>query len=155
MQGGSQTYICASTFFSPFLYLCLELAFKHVVLVGGFAASDWLFSQVHDKLLLYDLNITRPEHHVSVVASLEINLVLTSYSVTRQCLMAPCHSITIASCALESLNLPTEFSRALTLIPLIRLTNKDSTMYILILSGSDVSSIPSMSFCQRFIYFPS
>ena len=72
MQGGSQTYICASTFFSPFLYLCLELAFKHVVLVGGFAASDWLFSQVHDKLLLYDLNITRPEHHVSVVASLEL-----------------------------------------------------------------------------------
>jgi hypothetical protein len=58
--------------------LCLELAFKHVVLVGGFAASDWLFSKVQEKLLPHDMNITRPEHHVSVAASFEIHLVLNS-----------------------------------------------------------------------------
>ena len=77
MQGGSQTYICASILFFGRI-ICLELAFKHVVLVGGFAASDWLFSKVQEKLLPYDMNITRPEHHVSVAASLEIHLVLNS-----------------------------------------------------------------------------
>ena len=40
------------------------LYFQHVVLVGGFAASDWLFSEVYNSLTLHGLNIFRPEHHV-------------------------------------------------------------------------------------------
>jgi hypothetical protein len=152
MQGGLQTYICAPFFFIHSI-LCLEPAFKHVVLVGGFAASDWLFNKVQEKLLPYDMNITRPEYHVSVVASPEINLILTFESGIRPCLMAPCHSITTALYALESLSLPTELSRAFNSIPLIQLTNKDSTMHILILMGSGVSRIPSLSSFQRFVYF--
>jgi hypothetical protein len=87
------------------------------------------------------MNVTRPQNHVSVPPSLEINLVLTSYSGIRPCLMAPCHSITTALYTLESLSLPTELSRAFASIPLIQITNKDSTMYILILMGSGVSRI--------------
>ena len=38
--------------------------FQHVVLVGGFAASDWLFSRVYELLTPLGLNIVRPENHV-------------------------------------------------------------------------------------------
>ena len=69
--------------------------------------------------------------------------------------MAPCHSITTALYALESLSLPMEISGALTSIPLLRITNKDSTMYLLIIMGGGLSRIPSLSSCQRFVYFPS
>jgi len=47
--------------------ICPELGFQHVVLVGGFAASDWLFNEVHQKLLPHGLNIIRPQNHVSVL----------------------------------------------------------------------------------------
>jgi hypothetical protein len=40
------------------------LYFQHVVLVGGFAASDWLFSKVHEILTPLGLTIVRPENHV-------------------------------------------------------------------------------------------
>ena len=40
------------------------LYFQHVVLVGGFAASDWLFTKVHEMLTPLGLNIIRPENHV-------------------------------------------------------------------------------------------
>ena len=40
------------------------LYFQHVVLVGGFAANDWLFSKVYDLLTPLGLNIVRPENHV-------------------------------------------------------------------------------------------
>jgi hypothetical protein len=32
--------------------------------VGGFAASDWLFSKVHELLTPVGLNVVRPENHV-------------------------------------------------------------------------------------------
>jgi len=38
---------------------------SHVVLVGGFAASDWLFSKVNELLTPLKLNIVRPENHVN------------------------------------------------------------------------------------------
>jgi hypothetical protein len=37
---------------------------QHVVLVGGFAASDWLFAKLYDKLTPLGLNIVRPENYV-------------------------------------------------------------------------------------------
>jgi tRNA A37 threonylcarbamoyltransferase TsaD len=37
---------------------------KHVVLVGGFAASDWLFNQVNARLSKDGLNVVRPEIYV-------------------------------------------------------------------------------------------
>jgi hypothetical protein len=40
------------------------LYFQHVVLVGGFAASDWLFTKVYGLLSPLGLNIVRPENHV-------------------------------------------------------------------------------------------
>jgi hypothetical protein len=42
---------------------------SHVVLVGGFAASDWLFSTVHDLLTPLGLNIVRPENYVNKAVS--------------------------------------------------------------------------------------
>ena len=39
---------------------------QHVVLVGGFAASDWLFSKVYESLTPLGINIVRPENHVWV-----------------------------------------------------------------------------------------
>jgi hypothetical protein len=147
-------YLCVDYFFLPRI-LRLELAFKHVVLVGGFAASDWLFSKVQEKLLQHGMNITRPQNHVSVPPSFEINLVLTSHSGIRPFLMAPCHSISTALYALESRSVLMEISATRPSIPLIQITNKDSTMHILILTGPSVSRIPSLSFCQRFVYIPS
>jgi len=42
---------------------------SHVVLVGGFAASDWLFAKVHELLNPLGLNIVRPESHVNKAVS--------------------------------------------------------------------------------------
>jgi hypothetical protein len=42
---------------------------SHVVLVGGFAASDWLFNKVHEALTPLGLNILRPENHVNKAVS--------------------------------------------------------------------------------------
>jgi len=42
---------------------------SHVVLVGGFAASDWLFTKVHEALTPTGLNIVRPENHVNKAVS--------------------------------------------------------------------------------------
>jgi len=41
----------------------------HVVFVGGFAASDWLFSKVQAALTSLKLNVTRPENHVNKAVS--------------------------------------------------------------------------------------
>ncbi|KAJ3522838.1 hypothetical protein NMY22_g11713 [Coprinellus aureogranulatus] len=38
----------------------------HVVLVGGFAASDWLFERVKEGLKVHGMNVVRPENHVYV-----------------------------------------------------------------------------------------
>jgi len=69
----------------------LNVGFQHVVLVGGFAASDWLFNEVHQQLLPHGLNIVRPQNHVSVPPFFQIHHVLThfvQYSGTRLYLMA-------------------------------------------------------------------
>ncbi|KAH6918429.1 hypothetical protein BKA70DRAFT_1087615 [Coprinopsis sp. MPI-PUGE-AT-0042] len=42
---------------------------KHVVLVGGFAASDWLFNQVNSRLSKDGLNVVRPEIYVNKAVS--------------------------------------------------------------------------------------
>ena len=69
--------------------------------------------------------------------------------------MAPCHSITTALYALESLSLPMELSRALASIPLLQTINKDSAMYLLLLQGTGISRVTSLSSYQRFVYIPS
>ena len=101
------------------------------------------------------MNISRPQNHVSVPPSLEINLVLTFYVGTRLCLMEPCLSITTILYTLESLSLPTELSRPVPSIPMTQITNKDYTIHILIFLGSGLSRNYSMSSFQRFVYFPS
>ncbi|KAF6752246.1 hypothetical protein DFP72DRAFT_991107 [Ephemerocybe angulata] len=42
---------------------------KHVVLVGGFSASDWLFNKVEEVLQPKGLNVIRPESHVNKAVS--------------------------------------------------------------------------------------
>ena len=47
---------------------------QHVVLVGGFAASDWLFNKVHEALTPLGLNVLRPESHVYVFCQIYLDL---------------------------------------------------------------------------------
>ena len=54
--------LCASFF--KYLFPNYVLYFQHVVLVGGFAASDWLFTKTYELLTPLGLNIVRPENHV-------------------------------------------------------------------------------------------
>ncbi|EFI28063.1 hypothetical protein CC1G_14089 [Coprinopsis cinerea okayama7 len=42
---------------------------SHVVLVGGFAASDWLYFKVRDTLKPQGFNVVRPENHVNKAVS--------------------------------------------------------------------------------------
>ena len=57
--------ISVSLYTSYFKYRFPNLLyFQHVILVGGFAASDWLFTRVHELLTPLGLNIVRPENHV-------------------------------------------------------------------------------------------
>jgi len=37
---------------------------QHVILVGGFASSDWLFEKVRATLTQRGLTVIRPENHV-------------------------------------------------------------------------------------------
>jgi len=39
--------------------------FTHIVLVGGFAASDWLYKQVSEALKAKGFSVVRPDHHVN------------------------------------------------------------------------------------------
>lgn len=41
---------------------------QHVVLVGGFAASDWLFKKIEEELAPHQFNVIRPESHVWVLS---------------------------------------------------------------------------------------
>jgi len=38
--------------------------FTHVVLVGGFAASDWLYKQVSEALTKKGFSVVRPDYYV-------------------------------------------------------------------------------------------
>jgi hypothetical protein len=58
------------------IYRTIFCNFQHVVLVGGFAASDWLFSKVFELLTPLGINIVRPENHVWVFFKIKT----TSYS---------------------------------------------------------------------------
>jgi hypothetical protein len=98
------------------------------------------------------MNITRPQNYVSVAASLGIHFVLTRHLGTRLCLTAPCRSIMTILCTLESPSSLMEASTRLSSIPLPQVTNRGSMIHILIFLESDVSGIPSMLSCQRFIY---
>ncbi|KAF8805109.1 hypothetical protein BYT27DRAFT_7192750 [Phlegmacium glaucopus] len=46
-----------------------ESPISHVVLVGGFAASDWLFDSVKSSLASVGLNVLRPENYVNKAVS--------------------------------------------------------------------------------------
>ncbi|KAF9523663.1 hypothetical protein CPB83DRAFT_862441 [Crepidotus variabilis] len=57
---------------------------SHVILVGGFAASDWLFVNVKDALTKKGLTVVRPENHVNkAVSDGAISFYLDHYVRTR------------------------------------------------------------------------
>ncbi|TEB37894.1 hypothetical protein FA13DRAFT_1725514 [Coprinellus micaceus] len=57
---------------------------KHVVLVGGFSASDWLFTKVDEALAPKGLNVIRPESHVNkAVSDGAISFYLDHFVTTR------------------------------------------------------------------------
>ncbi|KAF9523665.1 hypothetical protein CPB83DRAFT_657624 [Crepidotus variabilis] len=57
---------------------------KHMVLVGGFGSSDWLYQQVKDKLAGKELTITRPESSLNkAVSNGAISFHLDHYVRTR------------------------------------------------------------------------
>ena len=43
---------------------------QHIVLVGGFSASDWVYNQVSEALEPFGMHIIRPDNHVSVLTIL-------------------------------------------------------------------------------------
>jgi len=58
--------------------------FTHVVLVGGFAASDWLYKQVSEALTEKGFSVVRPDHHVNkAVADGAISYHLDHFVQTR------------------------------------------------------------------------
>ncbi|KAF8161604.1 hypothetical protein B0H34DRAFT_386789 [Crassisporium funariophilum] len=58
--------------------------FTHVVLVGGFAASDWLFKKVSESLKKLGYSVVRPDHHVNkAVADGAISYYIDHYVQTR------------------------------------------------------------------------
>jgi len=58
--------------------------FTHVVLVGGFAASDWLYTQVSEALNKKGFSVVRPDHHVNkAVADGAISYYLDHFVKTR------------------------------------------------------------------------
>ena len=75
-----------------------HLYFQHVVLVGGFAASDWLFSKVHELLTPLGLNIVRPENHVWVLFEIKTTILFRFFfSETKLFRMARSHSTSTTS----------------------------------------------------------
>ena len=63
------------------------------MLVGGFAASDWLFNQVHDALTPIGLNIVRPENHVWVFFKVETILIIFNIIIQKQSCVGWCDLI--------------------------------------------------------------
>ena len=58
----SVSCLCLSPYVIDFVLTTSTI--QHVVLVGGFAASDWLFNSVYTPLQKLGLNVVRPENHV-------------------------------------------------------------------------------------------
>jgi hypothetical protein len=98
-----------------------------VILVGGFAASDWLFARVKDRLSMKGLAVTRPENHVQVLHDVRwTNFRHTYYPAgTKPFLMGRYHSISIITSALELPKLLTDRLRILFTTVLIPNTSKD------------------------------
>ena len=72
--------------------------FQHVVLVGGFASNDWLFSKVYESLTPFGLNIVRPENHVWVLFKVKTIVLFKKYFIETKLLrMARSHSISTTS----------------------------------------------------------
>ena len=81
--------------------------FQHVVLVGGFAASDWLFSKVHELLTPLGLYIVRPENHVWVFSKIKTTILFKkkkTSSETKLFRMARSHSTSTTLWELVFLN---------------------------------------------------
>jgi len=58
--------------------------FTHVVLVGGFAASDWLYKKVSEALKEKGFSVVRPDHHVNkAVADGAISYYIDHFVQTR------------------------------------------------------------------------
>ena len=67
MNSAHKTISVGLNLYSSFFRHCFPihlLYFQHVVLVGGFSASDWLFSKVYESLTPLGLNVVRPENQV-------------------------------------------------------------------------------------------
>ena len=65
-QKNSARITISVSFYMTFLKYRFPNHFQHVVLVGGFAESDWLFTKVHEMLIPFGLNLIRPVNHVWV-----------------------------------------------------------------------------------------
>ncbi|KAF8161589.1 hypothetical protein B0H34DRAFT_385803 [Crassisporium funariophilum] len=83
-----------SSFFEPSVRCIVEAVkeqrrsahknFTHVVLVGGFAASDWLYKKVSESLQPLGYTVVRPDHHVmKAVANGAISYYINHYVQTR------------------------------------------------------------------------
>lgn len=104
----SRYVVHATTSFKSFVGLT-ERLFQHVVLVGGFGASDWLFKRLQVELGSQGLKVVRPELYVYVFSpapTLSLQLATDSdIAETKPSQMEPSHSISLASSKLASRNI--------------------------------------------------
>ncbi|KAF8814878.1 hypothetical protein BYT27DRAFT_7081226 [Phlegmacium glaucopus] len=88
------TGLDVASFFEPSVQCIIESVqeqrkaahkkFTHVVLVGGFAASDWLYKQVSEALREKGFSVVRPDHHVNkAVADGAISYYIDHFVQTR------------------------------------------------------------------------
>ena len=63
--------------------------FQSVFLVGGFAASDWLFSRLQAYLEKEGIKFSRPDNHVYVIQAFKNNEPNFYHVATKQSLMVP------------------------------------------------------------------
>ena len=127
-----------------------HLYFQHVVLVGGFASSDWLFFKVYELLTPLGLNIVRPENHVWVLFEVKTTVLFKKSPLeTKLHRMARSHSTSTTSWGLVFLKshmvpFPIRHTSQVT-----QTTDHDLTRSSPVLLGKCKSQVSSKSFYQK------
>jgi hypothetical protein len=125
---------------------------QHVVLVGGFAASDWLFTNVYEKLTSHGLNVFRPDNHVWVFFKIKTTLLFKERSSeTKLFRVVRSHSTSTTSweLAFPKSHMVT-FATSRT-IQMTQTTNHGLTMCSPLLLGMKCSEIFSISYYPKWV----
>jgi hypothetical protein len=90
---------------------------QSVFLVGGFAASDWLFAQLKTTLEPLGLNVCRPDSHVYAYVAFPVSELISYLVAIRLLPTERLHFTSIIMCLSGSLSLRMACSAALIMTP--------------------------------------